>query len=153
VGDARTVKLWDVARRRAIPFRGPALFARWQSLGFLRDGRHLVMITEDRAADVWDVDAGRRAFTLGGPGEFAKSQVALSPDGRWFAGDHTTSAVAVWDVEHRRRLFVLPEEHTPIAHLTWAPDGSRLAVGMKDGRVILWDLPQIRAQLAELGLD
>jgi WD40 repeat protein len=155
VDDFRTVRLWDVARRRAIPFRGPALFAGWQSLGFLRDGRHLVMITQDRAAEVWDVgmDAGRRTFTLGGPGEFAKSQVALSPNGRWFAGDHTTSAVAVWDVERRRRLFVLPEENAPIAHLTWGPDSSTLAVGMKDGRVILWNVPQIRARLAELGLD
>jgi WD40 repeat protein len=153
VDDFQTVKLWDVARRRAIPFRGPALFARWQSLGFLRDGRHLVMITQDRVAEVWDVDAGRRVFTLGAAGEFAKSHVALSPDGRWFAGDHTTSAVAVWDVERWRRLFVLPEEHAPIAHLAWGPDGSRLAVGMKDGRVILWDLPQIRARLAELGVD
>ena len=142
-----------MARRRAIPFRGPALFARWQSLGFLRDGRHLVMITQDRAAEVWDVDAGRRAFTLGEAGEFAKSHVALSPDGRWLAGDHTTSAVAVWDVERRRRLFVLPEERGPISHTTWSPDGTRLAIGMKDGRVILWDLPQVRAQLAGLGLD
>jgi WD40 repeat protein len=111
------------------------------------------MITQDRTAEVWDVESGQRTFTLGEPGEFAKSQVALSPDGRWLAGDHTTSSVAVWDVEHRRRLFVLPEEHGPIAHLTWSPDGSRLAVGMKDGRVILWDLPRIRARLEELGLD
>jgi WD40 repeat protein len=147
------VKLWDVTRRCEIPFRGPALLAGWQSLAFLRDGRQLLMITQDRAAEVWDVDAGRRAFTLGEAGEFAKSQVALSPDGRWFAGDHTTSAVADWDLERRRHLFVLPEEHGSICRTTWSPDGTRLAIGMKDGRVILWDLPQVRAQLAGLGLD
>jgi WD40 repeat protein len=111
------------------------------------------MITDNRAAEVWDVEAGRRAFTLGEAGEFAKSQVALSRDGRWFAGDHTTSAVAVWDVERRRRLFVLPEEHSSISHLSWSADGTRLAVGTKDGRVILWNVPQVRAQLAKLGLD
>src|SRR5207244_3706188 len=122
-------KLWDVKRECEIPFRGPNLLAGWQCFAFLPDGRHLVMITQSRAAEVWDVDAGRRASTLGEAGEFAKSHVALSPDGRWFAGDHTTSTVGVWDVERRRRLFVLPEEHGSIAHLTWSPDGAQLAIG------------------------
>jgi WD40 repeat protein len=147
------VKLWDVNRQAPIPFHGPSLLAGWQSLGFLPDSRHLVMIDQNRMAEVWDVETGRRVFTLGETGEFAKSHVALSPDGRWLAGDHTTSAVAVWDIERRRRHFILPEEHGPIAHLTWNRDGSRLAIGMKDGRVVLWDLPQIRARLAALGLD
>jgi WD40 repeat protein len=149
----RRVKLWDLKRECEVPFRGPNLLAGWQCFAFLPDGRHLAMIADSRAAEVWDVDTGRKAFALGEAGEFAKSQVALSPDGRWLAGDHTTSSVAVWDVARRRRLFVLPDEHGPIAHLTWRPDGKCLAVGMKDGRVILWDLPQIRAELAALGLD
>jgi WD40 repeat protein len=153
VDGLQTVKLWDVTRRCEVPFRGPTLLASWQSLTFLGDGRQLMMITQDRAAEVWDVDAGRRVFTVGEAGEFAKSHVALSPDGRWFAGDHTTSAVAVWDLERRRRLFVLPEERGSISHTTWSPDGTRLAIGMKDGRIILWDLPQVRAQLVGLGLD
>jgi WD40 repeat protein len=151
--DFRSVKLWDVKRKCPKPFGGPNLLAGWQCLAFLPDGRHLAMITESRRAEVWDVEVGQVAFTLGEAGEFAKSQVAISPDGRWLAGDHTTGAVSVWDVERQRRLFVLPEEHGSISHLTWSPEGTRLAVGMKDGRVILWDLPQIRAHLAQLGLD
>jgi WD40 repeat protein len=151
--DDLSVKLWDVEHACEIPLRGPNLLYGSQCCGFLPDGRHLAIITQSRTAEVWDVDARRRVFTLGEAGEFYKPQVALSPDGRWFAGVHTTSAVGVWDVERRRRLFVLPEEHGPIAHLTWSPDGARLAIGMKDGRVIIWDLPQIRTQLAKLGLD
>jgi serine/threonine protein kinase/WD40 repeat protein len=148
-----TARLWDVGRSREVSFRGPALIAGFQSLGFLPDGHRLAMIAADGAAEVWDVETGRRAFTLGESGEFDKSHVALSPDGRLLAGGHTQTAVAVWDVARRRRLFVLPEEQVSISHEAWSPDGSRLAVGLKDGRAILWDLSRIRDELKKLGLD
>jgi hypothetical protein len=53
----------------------------------------------------------------------------------------------------RRSSKGLPDEGGSISHLTWCPDGARLAIGMKDGRINLWDLPQIQAQLAKLGPD
>jgi hypothetical protein len=63
------------------------------------------------------------------------------------------SRIVAVPLERRRRLFILPEERGPISRTTWSPVGTRLAIGMKDGRVILWNLPQVRAQLAGLGLD
>jgi WD40 repeat protein/serine/threonine protein kinase len=148
-----TARLWDVELAREIPFGGPAPLAHYHGLAFLPDGRHLAMITGDGIAEVWEIETGRRAFTLGGTGEFMKSHVALSPDGCLLAGGHTDTAVSVWDLTRRRRLFILPEELGLLSIETWSPDGSRLAIGLKDGSVVLWDLSRIRDELKQLDLD
>ena len=94
----------------------------------------------------------RRAYTLGGPGEFQACHIALSPDGRLFAGDPTASAASIWDPESRKRLFLLPEERSPIWSLAWSSDGATLALGLSDGGLVIWSLPRIRAELARMGL-
>jgi hypothetical protein len=33
----------------------------------------------------------------------------------------------------------------------WSPDGARLALGLADGGVIIWDTEQVRGRLAEFG--
>jgi WD40 repeat protein len=37
--------------------------------------------------------------------------------------------------------------------LAWSPDGTRLTVGISDGRVAVWDLREVRARLAEFGIE
>jgi tetratricopeptide (TPR) repeat protein len=52
-----------------------------------------------------------------------------------------------------REVFTLPPEGSDIWCLAWAPDGKKLAVGLSDGGVAVWDLEQVRARLAEFGFD
>jgi WD40 repeat protein len=40
-----------------------------------------------------------------------------------------------------------------VTALTFSPDGALLASGARDGRLRVWNVPWIRAELAKLGLD
>jgi serine/threonine protein kinase/WD40 repeat protein len=84
-------------------------------------------------------DTGQRAF-----------QVALC--GRWVATPNPAHEVVLYDLEAGRQAYALPTEGSDIWGLAFSPDGARLAVGLSDGGVALWDLEQVRARLAEFGI-
>ena len=146
------VRLFDVADRKERPFPGSRLLLGWHNLAFQPDGRHLLFVADTGAAEAWDIYAGRRDYSLGRPGEFEACHVALSADGRYFAGDSTAAAASIWDLESKNRLYLLPEERSPIWSLAWGSDGASLAVGLSDGGLVVWKLPQIRAELTRMGL-
>ncbi len=138
------IKLWDVAQDRELPFSGPRLLFGWHSLAFCSP-RELVYITSDRVAVVWDVIADRLIRTIGQPGTFEGFHIAVSPDGRWLAAEATPSSVAIVDLDLGEVVFTFREEKSPIWSLAWSPDARRLAVGLSDGGLVLWDLEQVRA--------
>ena len=82
----------------------------WHSLAFHPDGRRLLFVADTHVAEAWDVTTGKRDYTLGEPREFEAWHVAVSPDGRLFAGDPATTAAGIWDLESKKRLFLLPED-------------------------------------------
>jgi WD40 repeat protein len=49
-------------------------------------------------------------------------------------------------------VVTLPPETGDVWSLAWSPDGRRLAVGLSDGGLAVWDLDEVRARLAEFGL-
>ena len=65
----------------------------------------------------------------------------------------TGRAATIWDLDRGKLLIALPDEPTSVWNLAWSPRGDRLALGLSDGGIVLWDLREIRAQLAALGLD
>ncbi len=145
------VKVWDVARARELEFSGPRALIGWHSLAF-RSARDLVYISSDRVAVVWDAAANRMARTIGTPGRFEGSHIAVSPDGRWLAAEATPSSVAIADLERGEVIFTFRDERSPIWSLAWSPDARRLAVGLSDGGLVLWDLERVRAVLADAGI-
>jgi WD40 repeat protein len=154
--DGGIVQVWDLERGRALPSPGQ-VFARIQSLGFFPDGKRLIFLNREQAAEVWDVTAGRKTASFpaglegGRPSSYAL-HVGLSPDGRWLAASSASGrGVNVWDVERGRLLVPLPEEKGTVWCLTWGPDSRRLAVSRSDGGLAVWDLDSVRRQLAELG--
>ncbi len=52
----------------------------------------------------------------------------------------------------RKPLFTLPSERSPIKSVSWSPDGKRIAVGLSDGGVSIWDMESVKKQLTEIGL-
>jgi WD40 repeat protein/serine/threonine protein kinase/tetratricopeptide (TPR) repeat protein len=151
VDQARTVCLWDLESGRDLPFAAPALLNGWHNLAFYPDSRHLAFVTQSGTAEVWDVNGGRTA-EFGPAGAFQAFHVAASPDGRWFAADRSPTAIALWYGVEPGRLFSLPEEASPVWSLAWSPDAGRLALGLADGGMVVWDLPQVRTHLDALGL-
>jgi WD40 repeat protein len=148
----RPLKIWDIARARELPFSGPNPGPdAWYALAF-RSPRELVYVAADGTAVVWDVVADRRVCAIGRPGAFAAGMISLSPDGRWLAALATSSSVAVIDLERAEIAFNLREETSPIFSLAWSPDARRLAVGLSDGGLSIWDRHKVQARLDELGL-
>jgi WD40 repeat protein len=144
-------RLWDVAAGREVPFPGPPLRRGWHGLAFHGDGKHLLYVTAAGSTEAWDVTTGKRTFTLGRPGEFEGLGLAASPDGHWLATDPAPSAVTLWALDSGQR-FDLPRERSAVWSLAWSRDHGRLAVGLADGGLVVWDLPEVRAQLARIGL-
>ena len=77
-----------------------------------------------------------------------------SPDGRWLATlDRACGPVIVYDFASGREWAALPPQAAEMWALSWSPDGTRLAAGLTDGGVVVWDLEQVRARLAEFGIE
>jgi hypothetical protein len=52
----------------------------------------------------------------------------------------------------RYGISLSPAESTLIWSLAWSPDGERLAVGLADGGLVMWNVPKIQAELTRIGL-
>ena len=76
----------------------------------------------------------------------------MSNDGCWLAAE-SGRAVTVWDTRSKKLLLGFPEESGAVWSLAWSPNRDLLAVGTSGGGPVIWNIPNIRAQLAELGLD
>jgi len=124
------------------------------ALGFYPDGKHLVFVNDKRAITVWDVSSNREAFSFG-EGELErwgvmKPEARLSADGAWYAMGMQT--VTIWDMRTRKLLVALPEERSAVSSVGWSPNRELLAVGTFGGGPIIWNMPKIKAKLAEIGL-
>lgn len=126
-------------------------------LAVFPDGHRAVRVNKQYEVTVVDLGTGGRdtvvgTLDFGGHSPFYMVRaVALTADGAWLAGQ--TSAVPVWDVEARRLLFRLPPTQAIPTALAWAPDRDLLAVGSRDGELVVWDVVALRARLRALGLD
>jgi WD40 repeat protein/serine/threonine protein kinase len=136
-----TVRLWDVAARRAIVQlrqQEGGIF----SLAFTPDGQLLATGSYDGHVEIWDVAARRRVTTLPKAG----SGVAFTPDGKILAAGRGGGGVTLWDVTTRHQLGTLKGLSEVIA---FSPDGRILAAYSADTNVQLWDVAR-REQIATL---
>jgi serine/threonine protein kinase/WD40 repeat protein/tetratricopeptide (TPR) repeat protein len=131
------VCLWDLENNREIPFITPLLGGGWRNLAFYPDSDHLTFGTVRRLVETWDTRTARWVSSWGqGVGS-----VSASRDGRWL------TASALWS-STGSRVFSLPEIWAPAV----SPDGQRLAQGMADGGLVIWNVPKIQEQLTQIGL-
>jgi WD40 repeat protein len=153
----RQVRLWDWAASRVSKPFPPRPANSVAALAFFPDGKRLALVNAAGEPEVWDVTTGQRLFDLGGrplARENNLGTLALSRDGRWLA-THAggNSSAVVWDTEQHRRFLALPAERGIVWSLAWSPQGDRLAIGTSEGGLVIWNLPRVRAQLAQVGLD
>jgi WD40 repeat protein len=149
-----TIDLWDIEsgeRLRTTDAEGAPV----TSLAFSPDGATLAYGLEvgriqsregieNMPVVLWDTRRHRERLRL--YGHLGRTlRVAFSPDGKVLAtrGD-ALSTIALWDADTGRQmseLLVSPEECPP--SLAFSPDGTRLAAGMPDTTVLLFDLPAV----------
>jgi hypothetical protein len=119
-----------------------------RSLHFDGPGRRLFFVTPGGTVGVWDWHKGVPVRTTGQPA----FQLAVSADGRWVATPNAAHGLVVYDLESETPLLTLPPESGEVWSQAWSPDGSRLAVGLSDGGLAVWNLEQVRDQLAAFGI-
>jgi WD40 repeat protein len=96
----------------------------------------------------WDVTDGRRLRRWFGHPRKMASVLAFSPDGRFLAVGPTSyrnipetdQTVKVWETQTGSLFRSLEGHQADIASLGFSRDGSRLAAGGLDGRVVVWDV-------------
>ncbi|MGE5360669.1 MAG: protein kinase domain-containing protein [Bacteroidales bacterium] len=136
----RTIRIWAMPLARVTAtLRGHE--DRILSLAFSPDGQQLASGAYDSTVRVWDLasqheimrDAG---FTLG------VLSVGFSPDGSRLlaAGSQRNSdaTIRVWDTRALGPWRTFAHE-SEVAKVAFSPDGATMAVGMEDGKVVLWD--------------
>jgi WD40 repeat protein len=101
---------------------------------------------------IWNVKDNRRVASFGAPGTFSTPHIALSPDGKWFAGIVGQNTASVWHMPTRQHVYSLRAEAGTVWSLAWDPSAQQLAVGQSDGGLAVWDLPRIQERLGESGL-
>ena len=116
------------------------------------DNRHVVFIARNGKPQVWDTKTGKMAYEISESPPFQSYHNTLSRDGRWLVGDATADALTIIDIKARTPLFALPSERSPIKCVSWSPDGKRIAVGLSDGGVSIWDMNSVKKQLTEIDL-
>jgi WD40 repeat protein len=143
VESAERIRIVEVQTGRAVPYSGPGLLYGYHALAF-RPGGELVFVAANGALEVWDVPGNRRLKTIGAQGTFRGFHVAVSADGRGAAGERTAERVALIDLERGEVTWTFREERSPVWSLAFSPDGRRLAVGLSDGGLAVWNLNRVR---------
>jgi WD40 repeat protein len=144
------VRIWDIERNQKVPIDAK-MHQGWHGFAFVEDG--LAFVGRDLSVEVWDERRGVKRPPIGGPGEFQSPHIVATPQGDYLAGLHTPDSVALWDVRGRKKLCVLRPERNEIWSLAFDRTGTKLAVGLSDGGVSIWDLSAVNRALAELDLE
>src|SRR5262249_14426768 len=129
-----------------------------QGLCFLQKTGRLAYVTDTREVSILEPETWRllRSFPTRPAGDSTRSDVAnlrASPDeSRLAMVTPSGLAVDIWDLATGKLLYTLPEEHGSIWWLAWSPDSQQLAVTRANGDISVWNLREVEAQLAQLGL-
>jgi WD40 repeat protein/tRNA A-37 threonylcarbamoyl transferase component Bud32 len=153
VRDDTKIDLWDIRNSRPAKLTAPPMNQGWHGLAFFPDGQRLAFVSRTGVAEVWDVAGDKRLFQLGEEDQFHAPHIALGKNGTRFAGLLQSDVVSVWSTSDRKMLYAFRPEQSEVYSLAWSPDGNRLAVGLSDGGLAVWDLPMIETELARIGLE
>jgi WD40 repeat protein/basic membrane lipoprotein Med (substrate-binding protein (PBP1-ABC) superfamily)/transcriptional regulator with XRE-family HTH domain len=142
-----TAIVWDaMTGRNLLSLRGHT-DALWD-VAFSPDGKRLATTSFDGKVILWDTTTGQGLLTLSGHEDLVTG-VAFSPDcvqgpnalpeqcGTSLATSSLDGTAKVWNVSFSQELFTF---YIPtISAGALSPDGGRLAAGLSDGNIKVWD--------------
>jgi WD40 repeat protein len=138
------VQVWDALTGQALTTIRHLESLR--SVSFSRDGLHL--LADDFAGNFvqWSAANGQleRAFDGAALGV---SRGVFRGDGALFVGDGRKGPAIVWESSTGHVIATLPHEDTGGRILAINPGGDRAAVGLNDGRILLWNFSGALAPL------
>ena len=126
-------------------------------IAFAPDGRSLVAGDFHQPVRLWEMATGEEIFSLDTDTQTIVNAVAVSPDGRFIAaagdaswhesGQRSASIIQLWDLATGEKIHSFQGHESATYSLAFSPDGSRLASGLRNGTVLLWEVPHARSLL------
>jgi WD40 repeat protein len=156
VGEGTAIRLWDVARKRPVPWFQAKTRLRVETLAFTPDGKTLLSGSD--SVQLWEVATGRERRRIPAPRRgdgLHLCAAALSPDGRRVACTYNAQGVQVTpatQVIHILDARTGAPVGRRVGHagligcLAWAPDGRFLVSGSDDTTALVWDVAELAAR-------
>ncbi len=151
--DDKTLKIWDTNSGKPTltlddknnPNADRVLSAAWSS-----DGQYVVFGTADKFVKVYSLKT--QAVVDDAKANQAVTSVVMPPDTASFIPYPGPGELDTWHFVQSNRGPKLPLDNgVSVTALAYAPDGKYLAVGLNDGRVVLWDVAADKAQTTARG--
>jgi WD40 repeat protein len=143
------IDLWNLADGKLISeLKGQGYS---ESAHFTPDGRYLVGTLQDRSIKVWELASLEAVHTLAGD-KWMPMALAVSPNGRVAAsgsasvglpaGGDEPRRIRFWDLASGQEIASLVGHDADVSSLAFSADGTRLASGLRDTTVLVWDVPE-----------
>jgi WD40 repeat protein len=147
------IKIWDIASGQLLATLpvGENALALWPSANKIisvqltKAGQWVETSNGQWKCDrVWQPD----------PGQTFWDHASLSPEGRWLALPQSGDRIRVVEMATGNELITLePPRALGLGFVRFSPDGRYLAACGSREQVAIWDLPELRQELAALRLD
>ncbi len=133
---SQSVRLWDVASRREIPFP-LGMKSSVGPLTFSADSTRLAAVFMG-VVKVYEVPTGREVGSLHGADPHSMLLcLAFSPRGNRLAAGEIEGGLHVWDVETGNEVYTLAAHTKAVQSVSFSPDGRRIVSGSGQGNVEL----------------
>ena len=140
-GKDRNIILWKVSDGTTIRTLAGDSRRKILSLAFSPDGKILAAGSDDKSIDLWNPSSGKQILSI--PVKREAGSFVFTPDGRIVVAAGREKAFFLLEVATGNELLAFRTVPDDILALARNPDGSLLASAVKDGSVIIWDLPAI----------
>jgi len=108
---------------------------------FSPDGSHVVTVSDDKTARVWDLRGDKPSFVALEGHQSTIWSAAFSPDGTHVVTASSDKTARVWDLRGDKPSFVALEGHQDWVHsAAFSPDGTHVVTASRDKTARVWDL-------------
>ena len=146
MGHDRLVRRWDLKTLKELPL--PEGYITQTAVVPLPDRKTMLIADHQGALDQWDLTTGKFLKRFQGQKSGGIDCVAVSADGRWFAGGRTMQDVTLWDLHAGKfeRIIPLVEKPDPkgsdhVKRVAFSADGKVLFSGSGNTGITAWEVP------------